>query len=199
MFKVYSIKKKFVVCCVRCCSSMSSWQMPYMDMATCFEVDWWYLNFYPQCNWLMVNAHDPLNLVYLNALRFGSFTTITKPNELDQHCDKKYGIYFPFQWITFNKIHTKMQFWCFKLYMLFSGTFAHTYIEVLSFKLSIQMSNKKGNVRFAIWLVYRAIENFLVKSFTVFFSPYYSEFLCLSEGINFKSSFFRGNSDNQNL
>lgn len=92
-----------------------------------------------------------------------------------------------------------MQFWCFKLYMLFSGTFADTYIEVLSFKLSIQMSNKKGNVRFAIWLVYRAIENFLVKIFTVFFSPLLLEFLCLSEGINFKSSFFRGNLDNQNL
>lgn len=116
-------------------------------MATCFEVDWMIPELLStvQLTWLMVNAHDPLNLVYLNALRFGSFTTITKPNELDQHCDKKYGIYFPFQWITFNKIHTKMQFWCFKLYMLFSGIFAHTYIEVLSF--SIQMSKKKKRKR----------------------------------------------------
>lgn len=138
MFKVYSIKKKFVVCCVWCCSSMSSWQMPYMDMATCFEVDWMIPELLSTVQLTDGQCTRPTQFRVSKP-----FTTITKPNELDQHCDKKYGIYFPFQWITFNKIHTQMQFWCFKLYMLFSGVFVHTYTEVISFKFSIQMSIKK--------------------------------------------------------
>lgn len=160
----------------------------------------WYLNFYPQCNWLMVNAHDPLNLVYLNALRFGSFTTITKPNELDQHCDKKYGIYFPFQWITFNKIHTKMQFWCFKLYMLSFQAFSLTHTSKFYHSNSLfKWATKKETFVSSFDSFIEQLETFSQKVSLCSFPPIIPEFLRLSEGINFKTCFFSGKLDNQNL